>query len=218
MSNHSSDPFTALRSGDTDAVARAIIADPAIAWQRDPEGVSLLMNALYARQRDLAKLILEQLEELDVFEVAALGRLGDLKDVVERSAAALTKRSPDGYTALHLAAFFGHADLVAWMLSRGAPVDAIAANSTLVRPLHSAVVVRSLPVVELLLNAGADPNSTQRGGWTPLHAAARNGDLAIVDLLLKKGADVSLRNDAGQTAADLAGTEGHTGVVERLKR
>ena len=57
-------------------------------------------------------------------------------------------------------------------------------------PLH--VVVRSpnLTKLNLLLEAGADPNLTADNGWTPIHPAIRgNQSQEIILALLKGGAD-----------------------------
>ncbi|MBK8976150.1 MAG: ankyrin repeat domain-containing protein [Planctomycetes bacterium] len=213
------DPFSlfeALRIGDVAAVLRAVDARPQLASSRDDAGVSLLMNALYHRRLDLAQAVLARLSSLDAFEVAALGRLGDLAAALGRAPGLISARSPDGFTLLHLAAFFAHPDVVEWLLRQGAPVDAVAANPSLVRPLHSAIAAGSFRVARQLLDAGADPNASQRGGWTPLHGAAKRGDLELVDLLVKRGADVATTAEDGRRAIDLAREQGHAHVVEHL--
>ena len=57
------------------------------------------------------------------------------------------------------------------LLAAGAPPDADAVNTFKVRPIHSAAAVRDRTSVRLLLEAGADPNVRQQGGYTPLHTA-----------------------------------------------
>jgi ankyrin repeat protein len=59
--------------------------------------------------------------------------------------------------------------------------------------------------VRALLEAGADPNVRQQGGYTPLHTAAHNDDAELARLLLDHGADPAVKTDDGQTAADMAG-------------
>jgi ankyrin repeat protein len=54
------------------------------------------------------------------------------------------------------------------------------------------------------LEAGADPDARQSGGWTPLHAAAQNADLAGVRLLLASGADAAATSDDGTTVLESA--------------
>ena len=48
------------------------------------------------------------------------------------------------------------------------------------------------PIVEQLLNLGADPNIISRFGWTALTEAMPRGSNAIVKLLLDRGADESI--------------------------
>ena len=71
-------------------------------------------------------------------------------------------------------------------------------------------------MVGLLLEHGADPNTTLRGGETALMTAARTGNPGAVNALIKRGADVNARERRGQTALMWAAAEGHTEVVEFL--
>ncbi|DAZ98472.1 TPA: hypothetical protein N0F65_004909 [Lagenidium giganteum] len=59
-------------------------------------------------------------------------------------------------------------------------------------PLHWAAVNGANEVVELLLEAGADPNFQDRRGRTPLHWAARLNRLEVVKLLLKRQASTTI--------------------------
>jgi ankyrin repeat protein len=185
--------FAAIAAGDLDALRREL---PAAASARDEQGVSALLFAVYHRDPAARDALLQAGAEVGPAEAAALGRLDGLDPAA---------RSGDGFTSLHLAAFFGGADAVRALLAAGADPDADAANPFTVRPLHSAVSVRDEEATRALLEAGADPNVRQQGGYTPLHAAAHNDDVALVELLLAHGADASLQTDDGQSAADLAG-------------
>lgn len=44
----------------------------------------------------------------------------------------------------------------------------------------------SLPVVQLLVSAGASLHLTNKDGWTPLHVACRQGNPDIVTFLLDR--------------------------------
>lgn len=212
------DLFLALRAGDVDSIRRALAIDPARANARDAEGISLLLTALYHRQGELVEHLLGLVSALDAWECAALGRATDLLSLVTRAPSLLTARSPDGFTLVHLAAFFGHADIVEKLIRNGAPVDAVAKNPSLVRPLHSAVAAGSVRVVQVLLDAGAEPDAPQHGGWTPLHGAAQRGDADMIELLLRRGARAAVRSDDGRTPADLARAKGHEAIAARLER
>ena len=52
-------------------------------------------------------------------------------------------------------------------------------------------------MVKALIEAGADVNKADNGGWTPLYRAAQNGHEAVVKALIEAGADV---NKADKTA------------------
>lgn len=208
--------FEAVRTGDAEALDHALSTDPQAAEARDANGVSLLMTALYHRRQDLAQRILEAGVEPDPFESAALGRTERVEELLDTDGANLEDRSADGFTALHLAAFFGHAETAEALLSRGADVEAEAKNPSRVRPLHSAVAGRSAEVVRVLLAAKPDLEARQQAGFTPLMAAAANGLEDLVDLLLAAGADPETTSDDGKTAADFALAKGHEDLAERL--
>ncbi|MCA8942599.1 MAG: ankyrin repeat domain-containing protein [Planctomycetes bacterium] len=208
--------FDCIRAGDASALEALLADDRTHAIARDPRGISALMTALYHRQPSLAASIRRALDasgvDLDTFEAAAIGEVARLRTLVERDPAVLSATSADGFTALHLASFFGHEEASALLLDQGAPVSSPAANPSAVHPLHSAVAARAAGVVARLLASGADVDAAQHGGWTALMAAAMHGDRAIVEMLLAAGADVGLRSDDGQTARDLA----EPGVVDLL--
>jgi hypothetical protein len=63
---------------------------------------------------------------------------------------------------------------------------------------------REPALVEVLLDAGADPNSRDRDGLTPLMWAAAQGRLELVQLLLSRGADPNAKASYGIMAWHLA--------------
>jgi ankyrin repeat protein len=57
--------------------------------------------------------------------------------------------------------------------------------------LHSAAAARQVEIARLLLDAGADPNAAQQGGFLPLDAALQNEDGDLGALLRERGARAS---------------------------
>lgn len=206
----------AIERGDEVAVAELLESDRRVADERDGNGVSALLQALYRGQAQNAAVIAEVKGWLDIFEAAALGDGGRLELALKEEPADVGAYSGDGFTALHLAAFFGRRLAVNLLLLAGADPNAEARNPSRVRPLHSAVAGPDPMMAETLLAMGADPNARQRGGFTALHAAAKRGDQKLVDLLLGAGADVSLAADEGTRAAGFARQGGHEALAERL--
>lgn len=70
--------------------------------------------------------------------------------------------------------------------------------------------------VRLLLEGGADPNVSGKGGLTPIMAAAALGNLTSMRLLLDHGADVARVAADGSTALAFAVAYGQEGAVTLL--
>ena len=79
----------------------------------------------------------------------------------------------------------------------------------------NAVQERSIEMVTLLLDRGADPNARDTRGFTALHRAAELGELRIVQLLLDRGAYPPGEAE-GHTPQSLAQGRGHTAIVNLL--
>ena len=86
-------------------------------------------------------------------------------------------------------------------------------------PLHLAAIASTSPaVVEVLLNAGADPMVRDALGATPLHkAAARSTSPEVIEALLLAGADPIAPDESGYTPLDMALLEaGNPAAVKTL--
>jgi len=66
-------------------------------------------------------------------------------------------------------------------------------------PLHEATSSRKPEIIELLLENGANVDSTSNGGYTPLHIAASIGDLRCIEMLLKYNAHVKVTDEFKKT-------------------
>jgi ankyrin repeat protein len=194
--------FDAIKAGDAEAVREIVAADPAAASTRDENGLSALLVALYHRQPAVRDALLAADPELDVLEAAALGRVDLLRAAGPE---ALSTRGVDGFTPLHLAAFFGGADAVRALLAAGASADADRDNAAHVRPLHSATAAGDHASVAALIEAGADVNARQDGGYTPLLQAAHADDPEMARVLLDAGADPAAIADDGRDVRAMAG-------------
>ncbi len=133
-------------------------------------------------------------------------RVGDLESAARLVAAGSTVNDADawGVSATAMAAHAGFADLVAFLLEKGADPNAAKAGFA---ALHAAVMRRDQRMATALLDHGADPNApieswtpTRRSshdfnfspelvGATPLWLAARFADPAMMRLLVEYGAD-----------------------------
>lgn len=210
--------WRALSEGSANEVRTVLLEEPALAHACDERGVSALLKARYAGRFAVVEALLEARgAQVDPFECAALDRPAQLERHLAAQPALVRAWSPDGFGALHLAAFFGSSACVRALLSRGAPVEVEAQNPMRVRPLHSAVAGGDEECVRLLLSAGAQLEARQGGGFTPLMGAAAAGRADLARLFLKHGASREARDDAGKRACDHALQRGHLATAQLLQ-
>jgi ankyrin repeat protein len=207
--------FEAVQTGDVASVQRVLGAQPALVHAKNERSMSPLMLATYFGRRDVADLLIAHGADLDIFAAAALGKAERIKTLLKEDQSLISAYSPDGWTALHLAAHFGQVEAARTLIERGADAGARSRNGLTNMPLHAALAGRHNDMTRLLLAHGAEVNARQHGGFTPLHAAAQDGDRANVALLLEHGADPGAVTDEGKTRM-LAEERGHTEVAQLL--
>lgn len=179
---------------------------------------SPILMAVYRGERDVLARLLAAHPTLTFFEAAAVGDAARLRELLGGDPLAVKAQSVDGWTALHMAGFFGRAGAVDALLAAGADVRARSTNSHANTPLHAAAANGgNVRIITALLAHGADVNALEPAGYTPLHLVAERGDLALVELLLAHGADAGARTREGRTPLQIAEAKGHAAVARRLR-
>lgn len=206
-----------VKHGDLAAVRAALAEDPALLEATNSAGQTPFLLAKYYHQEEIADYLLSLNPKLDLFNACVAGRAPAVLAELAQDPAAVKRYSADGWTALHLAAFFGYLELATLLLDRGADANARSTNGLNNMPLHAASAGGHTALVALLLERGADANARQEGGWTPLHAAAQAGNREMVEVLLASGADTSARAANNQLPLDLALSRGHGEVAQLLE-
>jgi ankyrin repeat protein len=210
--------FGAVKARDVARVQALLDQDGRLASARTPEGDSPVLTAVYHGAGEIAQLLMSRGAQLNLYEAAAMGDGGRVAGLLAESPDLLDSFSHDGWTPIHLAAFFGHTAVVADLLKRGAKIDPTSRNGMANRPLHAALAARRWETARLLLQHGAAVNDPDGHGWTPLHLTAANGSAEMVAELLERGAAVGARNGKGETALDLALAQGHHEVAALLRQ
>lgn len=159
--------------------------------------------------------------------VARASFAGCVADLLALGGAALVGvESGYGTTALHEAVAYegndaGRAQCVALLLhdvGDGAKKEslAVAAASFEHTALHMAATNKHPRCLQLLLEAGGDPNAKGSHDDTPLYCACSSGSSACVKLLLEAGAAVGAADSAGFTPLHMAAQEGSSDCIAIL--
>ena len=137
--------------------------------------------------------------QVGVFAAAAKGQTDELRALVEKDPSLVNAYSPEGFTTLGLAVFFGHAEAVEALLAAGADVNLTSRESMKMPPLGSAMAVQRNDIARTLIEHGANVNAKAVNDLTALHTAAARGNLEAAKLLLDHGADINASSTDGKT-------------------
>ena len=217
------------RAGDQTALMWAVT-------QRHPEAVQILIDHgadVHARSKVWRQRVLTCCERFlgdaeGIIDINSGGftpllfaaRLGEFDSgrLLLAGGADVNDTSPDGSTALGVAALSGHRTLAAFLLEYGADPNAGGAGYA---PLHAAVLRGDLELLKILLSGGASPNvpltkgtPTRRNekgfgpdwafdrawrGGTPLWLAAQFAEVDMMRILTASGANLRVAANDGTT-------------------
>jgi uncharacterized protein len=209
------DLISAAKAGDAGRAVQLISDDPALAAARDASGETPLMAALYRGHQKVVDALVAHGATLDVFAAAAIGQMEALETALQNPGA-VNAFAYDGWTPLHLAAFFGQRGAAERLLASGADLNATSRNALHNTPLHAAVAGGHVDVSMLLIEAGAGVNVSDAGGHTPFHIAAEGGYVPVVKALLARGADAHAVDSEDRTPLSRAAARGHTEIVDLI--
>jgi uncharacterized protein len=209
--------FDAVRARDVSRVQQLLDQDSSLVNGAGESGETPVLTAVYHGAREVTELLLARGASLDLFEAAAVGATERLMEILDAAPEMVAAYSHDGWTALHLAAFFGHPIAASYLIGKGAQVTAVGKNRMANMPLHAALASARTDVARVLIAAGAPIDLPDGAGWTPLLLAAANGNGDMVAELLKRGARRDTVNNQGETALALAEAKGYTAVADLLR-
>ncbi len=138
----------------------------------------------------------------------------------EKDGRDMRAKNPDGQCAAHLAAFYGHDEVLSLLIEYGGDPNLVnVADSSGYTPLHVACQANNVSTVQLLLEAKANPTTrNQITDWVPLHEAAWKGHVDCARVLIEVGdAPVMSRTGKDETPADLARANGMNDMAEMLE-
>jgi ankyrin repeat protein len=129
----------------------------------------------------------------------------------------IDSRDAAGQTALMYAADTGQMEVVKYLVTNGADVNAQSKGFGRGTALIYAAASNRLEIMEYLIERGANVNAMTGNKETALFWAAAQGHIDAIKILLKNGADTELKNKKDQTALDVAKELNRNKVIELLK-
>ncbi|WP_167881681.1 ankyrin repeat domain-containing protein [Leptospira wolffii] len=180
----------------------------------------------------------------DIFQMIAAGQKAKVIYSLRENPELASKPNAEGITPLLFAIYYGKEDIVQSYLGTGIPLNLFEAaalgkeervrelvekDPSLVRsyspdgwtPLHLAAHYGRLPLIEYLLEKGADIHAKSKSklsiGNTALHSAVAAWKEEAVALLLEKGADPNFTQEGGFSALHIAASrQGNQNIVSLL--
>lgn len=134
----------------------------------------------------------------DIVKATQYGAAARVRELVNQG---WNVNQPDSETVtlLHWAAINNRRDIIAYLLEKGAVVDAVGGelNAT---PLHWATRQGHLGACVQLMQAGADPSIRDTEGCSCIHIASQFGHTALVAYFIARGVNPDLQDRGGMTA------------------
>jgi ankyrin repeat protein len=158
-----------IRSGDGELALELIRDNPHLLEARFSENATPLLVAAYSEQHKIADALLAMGAKMDFIAAIALGRTELVQAMLNDNPSLIRRRSPDGWTALHIAARYAATATVALLISAGADVNSVGKRGR--TPLFFATE-EPYSNAALLLAKGANTDARAKHGFTVLHYAA----------------------------------------------
>ena len=132
-------------------------------------------------------------------EMATLGRLEELRAVIDANPSILRKRVGPIFacepgqepTLLGIALRRGHEEMANWLIDNGADIHALEEDGN--TPLFMAAGGNCAKIIERLCNLGCDPNTFDSGFETPLTYWGTTCNKDTIQALINAGADVNVQ-------------------------
>jgi ankyrin repeat protein len=178
---------------------------------------------------------------MDLFEAIRAGNGAEVRAILERDPAAVTRRNDRGHTPVLIAQYHRQRDIVQDLLARDPELDIFDAccvgrtarvadlldadpallnayNSDGFFPLGLAAFFGHPETVQLLVERGADLAQVARNPMKiqPLHAATASRNAAVVKILVAAGAPVDAAQQEGWTPLHAAAQHGDLEMARAL--
>lgn len=158
---------------------------------------------------------LEKVKWTALHQAVELGRIEEVKRILESKKWKHAHYYKDEWTPLHEACSNGETFIVSMLLEHGADVNFTTEASW--TALHVASEIGNLETIQFLADYGADINCQDATSWTPLHLSSYYGHLQTVQFLLERSIlSIDVKAETLWTPLQIAAYRGHLEIVRTL--
>ncbi|XP_041444695.1 ankyrin repeat and KH domain-containing protein 1 isoform X2 [Xenopus laevis] len=216
-------PLMAAASGGFVDIVKLLLAHSADVNAQSSTGNTALTYACAGGFVDVVKVLLKEGANIEdhnenghtpLMEAASAGHVEVARVLLEFGAGINTHSNEFKESALTLACYKGHLDMVRFLLEAGA--DQEHKTDEMHTALMEACMDGHVEVARLLLDSGAQVNMPADSFESPLTLAACGGHVELAALLIERGANLEEVNDEGYTPLMEAAREGHEEMVALL--
>uniref|UniRef100_A0A672ISW0 Ankyrin repeat and KH domain-containing protein 1-like n=1 Tax=Salarias fasciatus TaxID=181472 RepID=A0A672ISW0_SALFA len=216
-------PLMAAASGGYVDIVKLLLVHGADVNAQSSTGNTALTYACAGGFVDVVKVLLKEGANIEdhnenghtpLMEAASAGHVEVARVLLEYGAGINTHSNEFKESALTLACYKGHLDMVRFLLEAGA--DQEHKTDEMHTALMEACMDGHVEVARLLLDSGAQVNMPADSFESPLTLAACGGHVELAALLIERGANLEEVNDEGYTPLMEAAREGHEEMVALL--
>lgn len=219
-------PLIAAVAGGHLELVKFLISKKADVLLRDRDDVTVLSEAVISGHTEIVKYLLTLSGREDLISIAAAsgatplwfaaaeGHIDMVKVLLEAGSDPNHRRADD-ITPIIASAAGGYQEVTLALIDARANVNYRTIPEGLTA-LLAGCENGSLPIVDALLQAGADPNTLSEAGFSPLIIASSHGRLDIVRRLIESGADPDMPHPENVSALMYACSIGDESIVEYL--
>uniref|UniRef100_A0A8D0GUT8 Ankyrin repeat domain-containing protein 17 n=1 Tax=Sphenodon punctatus TaxID=8508 RepID=A0A8D0GUT8_SPHPU len=216
-------PLMAAANGGHVKIVKLLLAHGADVNAQSSTGNTALTYACAGGYVDVVKVLLESGASIEdhnenghtpLMEAGSAGHVEVARLLLENGAGINTHSNEFKESALTLACYKGHLEMVRFLLEAG--TDQEHKTDEMHTALMEACMDGHVEVARLLLNSGAQVNMPADSFESPLTLAACGGHVELAALLIERGANLEEVNDEGYTPLMEAAREGHEEMVALL--
>lgn len=209
--------------------------DPAERLQTDALGRSVAFYAAVSETSDCLEFLeskgfnlslVDKYKMSPLIQAARFGRSHNVEILIKhlRGGPEVTTTSPFVFqtsvrnrrTALHYAAFFGHAETCNILIKYDSPIECVE-NLNKQTPLIYAAKNGNVDCVRILIEEGkANPEKGDKFSRTALHYACMNGHMDVVKYLLSQGVNANASDSSNNSPVHFAAAFGYLKILHLL--